>query len=76
MKHSDLNYTRTDEVREGREKRVFEEARRLIQTKNVENCGFEVGNHAEYIVDLARALAYNTQERMLLIQLLQFSVQP
>ena len=76
VKHSDLNYTRTDEVREGREKRVFEEARRLIQTKNVENCGFEVGNHAEYIVDLARALAYNTQERMLLIQLLQFSVQP
>lgn len=67
VKHSDLNYTRTDEVREGREKRVFEEARRLIQTKNVENCGFEVGNHAEYIVDLARALAYNTQERMLLI---------
>ncbi|WP_273401443.1 6-phospho-alpha-glucosidase [Traorella massiliensis] len=65
--HSNPKYTRTDEVIEGREKRVFDEAIRLIKTGDVAHCKFKAGNHASFIIDLARALSYNTHERMLLI---------
>ena len=67
--HSNPKYTRTDEVIEGREKRVFDEAIRLIKTGDVAHCKFKAGNHASFIIDLARALSYNTHERMLLIVL-------
>ena len=65
--HSNPDYTRANEVMDGREKEIFEEARRLIETKDVAGCRFSIGHHADFIVDLARAIAYNTQERMLLI---------
>ena len=67
VKHSDINYTRTDEVINHREKQVFEEARKLIETKDVANSKFHIGHHADFIVDLARAIGFNTKERMLLI---------
>ena len=67
VKHSDPNYTRANEVMDGREKEVFDEAKRLVETKDVEHCGFVAGHHADFIVDLARAIAYNTKEKMLLI---------
>ena len=64
---SNKEFTRADEVIAGREKKVFEEARRIIETKSVEDTSWEIDEHASYIVDLARAIAYNTQEKMLLI---------
>lgn len=65
--HSNPEYTRANEVIDGREKEVFDQAKRLIETKDVANCGFAIGAHASFIIDLARAIAYNTKERMLLI---------
>lgn len=67
VRHSNPEYTRANEVMDGREKEIFEEARRLVETKDVANCKFAVSHHADYIVDLARAIGYNTKERMLLI---------
>lgn len=67
VKHSDPNYTRANEVIDGREKQTFESARELIKTHDVEHSHFHIGHHADFIVDLARAIAYNTKERMLLI---------
>lgn len=60
-------YTRANEVMDGREKEVFGEAQRVIEAGTAENTKFKTDDHASYIVDLARSLAYNTRERMLLI---------
>ncbi len=65
--HTDPKHTRTDEVREGREKRVFGTARDIIAKGTAEGFGLKPDEHSEYIVDLARALAENTQERFMLI---------
>ncbi|MFX3625075.1 MAG: 6-phospho-alpha-glucosidase [Ectobacillus sp.] len=67
VEHSDPNYTRANEVMNGREKFVFTECRKVIENQSTEGCQLHIDEHASYIVDLARAIAYNTHERMLLI---------
>ncbi|QKE74509.1 6-phospho-alpha-glucosidase [Arthrobacter citreus] len=64
---SNPEYTRANEVIAGREKEVFSMARTIIANETSENCEFEMGAHATFVVDLARAIAFNTHERMLLI---------
>ena len=65
--HTDPNHTRTDEVREGREKRVFTTARNIAEKGTARGFNLKPDTHAEYIVDLARALAENTREHFTLI---------
>jgi maltose-6'-phosphate glucosidase len=67
VEHSNKEYTRANEVMDGREKFVFGECRKVIKNQSTQGCNLEIDEHASYIVDLARAIAYNTQERMLLI---------
>ena len=65
--HTDPKHTRTDEVREGREKRVFGTAREIVRRNTAEGFGLKPDEHSEYIVDLASALAENAKERFMLI---------
>ncbi len=65
--HTDPNYTRANQVMDGREKEVFSAARAIIENGTAKDCAFMKDDHASYIVDLARALAFNTKEKMLLI---------
>ncbi len=65
--HSDPNYTRANQVMDGREKRVFGECSRIAEVGTAKDTTLEIGIHASFIVDLATALAFNTHERMLLI---------
>ena len=67
VNHSNPNHTRANEVMEGREKFVFGECRAIAEKGTAEGSKLHVDDHASYIVDLARAIAYNTKERMLLI---------
>ena len=67
VEHTDPNYTRANEVMDGREKEVFGTCRKIIETGTSVGAGFEADVHATYIVDLAVALAENTMERFLLI---------
>jgi len=67
VEHSNKEYTRANEVMDGREKFVFGECAKVVEKGTAEGCGLHVDEHASYIVDLARAIAYNTKERMLLI---------
>ncbi|WP_265459838.1 6-phospho-alpha-glucosidase [Enterococcus sp. HY326] len=67
VEHSNKEYTRANEVMDSREKEVFETAAEIIKNGTAEGYEFHAGAHASFIVDLARAIAYNTQERMLLI---------
>ncbi|SDZ10037.1 maltose-6'-phosphate glucosidase [Evansella caseinilytica] len=65
--HSNPAYTRANEVMDGREKFVFSECQTIIDTGTARGTALHIDEHASYIVDLAKAIAYNTQERMLLI---------
>ena len=67
VEHSNPNYTRANEVIDGREKHVFDACRRIIEKGSAKDSGFEADAHATYIVDLACAIAMNTLERFLLI---------
>lgn len=60
-------YTRANEVMEGREKNVFDHARQIIANGSAEGIAFDIDAHATFIVDLARAIAFNTHERMVMI---------
>lgn len=65
--HTDPNYTRANQVIDGREKRVFGECAKIEEKGTAKDTKLEIGIHALFIVDLATALAFNTHERMLLI---------
>ena len=65
--NTDPNHTRTDEVREGREKMVFGTCRDVIAKGTSKGQGFSPDAHSGYIIDLACALAENTKDRFLLI---------
>lgn len=65
MEHPE--YTRANEVMDGREKKVFDHAKKIIENNSADKIGFDIDSHATFIVDLARAIAFNTQERMVMI---------
>jgi len=67
VEHSNPSMTRANEVMNHREKNVFAECKRIAEAGTAEGTSIEAGEHAEFIVQLAGALAYNTYERMLLI---------
>ena len=50
-----------------RKKNVFDHARRIIANQSAEGIAFDIDAHATFIVDLARAIAFNTHERMVMI---------
>ena len=64
---ADEEYTRANEVMDGREKEVFGAAQEIIEKGTGKDNNFSIDSHASFIVDLARAIAFNTGERMLLI---------
>lgn len=65
--HSNPERTRANEVMEHREKNVFDSCNAIIKAGKASAGELEIDEHASYIVDLATAIAFNTQERMLLI---------
>lgn len=60
-------HTRANEVMENREKTVFSLCNQVVSAGTAAQTPLEIDDHASYIVDLARSIAYNTRERMLLI---------
>lgn len=64
-------YTRANEVMDGNEKETYECLEKVIALGKIRGTEYEltadVGCHAEYIVDLAAALANNTKEIFLII---------
>lgn len=67
VEHSNPDYTRANEVMNGREKRIFGAAKAIVEAGTAVNGGFEIDVHASFIVDLACAIAFNTHEIMLCI---------
>lgn len=65
--HADVNYTRANEIMDRREKETFAECARIVEKNTAQGTWFTSSEHAQFIVDLAAALAFNTRERFLLI---------
>lgn len=65
------DYTRANEVMDGNEKETYEKLEKVNALGKIRGTEYEltenVGCHAEYIVDLATALANNTNEIFLII---------
>lgn len=65
--NSNPDHTRSNEVMEGREKFIFTECQAIIDKGTAKDTNLTIDEHASYIVDLAKAIAFNTKERMLMI---------
>ncbi|HBO22399.1 MAG TPA: 6-phospho-alpha-glucosidase [Providencia sp.] len=66
VEHQNPEYTRANEVMDGREKRLFEAARVYKETGILPDA-FHVGVHGSFIVDVACSLAFNLRQRHLVI---------
>ena len=68
---SDPNYTRANEVMDGKEKHCYEMMEEVIKLGKLKGTEYEIkpgrGVHASYIVDLACAIINNTNEIFLII---------
>ncbi len=66
--HLDPNFTRADEVMAGREKRVFTECEEVIKAGKLGDRFDAISDaHAEMMIKVAEAIAYNKNDRHILI---------
>lgn len=67
VESADPNHTRANEVKEHREKNVFDECIRIVKNGTAVDTNIKSSEHAEFVVQLAGSIAFNRYERMLLI---------
>ena len=68
VSHLDPNYTRANEVMNGREKRIFEECKRVAEVGTSEGSVLVHNDaHSEFIIELAESIAYNKQRIYIVI---------
>ena len=68
VSHLDPNFTRADEVMAGREKRVFTECAEVIKEGKLGDKFHAISDaHAEMMIKVAEAIAYNKNDRHILI---------
>ncbi|MGN1343711.1 MAG: 6-phospho-alpha-glucosidase, partial [Traorella sp.] len=62
VQKSNPNYTRANEVIDGREKMVFGICQDIVNKQTTKGYELYIGDHASFIIDLACALSYNTHD--------------
>jgi maltose-6'-phosphate glucosidase len=68
VSHLNPDYTRANEVMEGREKRVFEECRRVAKAGTVEGSVMVHNDaHSEFMIEVAESIAYNLKKIYIVI---------
>jgi maltose-6'-phosphate glucosidase len=68
VSHLDPNYTRANEVMNGREKRIFEECKGVAEVGTSEGSVLVHNDaHSEFIIELAESIAYNKQRIYIVI---------
>lgn len=67
VKDANKNYTRANEVMDGREKRIFDTVDQYLATGEIDMTPFFTGVHGEFIVEVAMSLAYNMRRRHLVM---------
>ncbi|MDP9751980.1 6-phospho-alpha-glucosidase [Thermoanaerobacter pentosaceus] len=62
------NYTRANEVMDGREKRIFDECRRVIERGTVKGAQiFHNDAHSDFIIEVAESIAFNKARNFIVI---------
>ena len=56
--HDDPSFTRGDYVMQGREKRIYDQCRRVIAEGSAKDSSLHAGVHGNYIVDIAHATLF------------------
>ncbi|WED25749.1 6-phospho-alpha-glucosidase [Vibrio sp. DW001] len=64
---SNPEYTRANQVMDGREANVFNAAKVALAEGSLKNTDLRLGVHGEFIVDVARSIAMNEKNRFLII---------
>lgn len=67
VENSNKDHTRANEVMEGREKKLFDAVDKYLETGVLDESAFYVGVHGEFIVNVAKSLAFNLRDRFLVI---------
>lgn len=66
--HLNPEYTRANEVMDGREKRIFEECERVVEAGTAKNSTFVHNDaHSEFMIEVAESIAYNIQKIYIVI---------
>lgn len=65
VKKSNPNYTRANEVMDGRRKRTFDDCRAVIAANSIKGLEHTADAHGDFIVDQAVAIANDTNERFM-----------
>lgn len=65
VKKSNPNYTRANQVMDGRRKRIFEECNAVVGANSMKGFEHSLDAHGDFIVDQAVAIANDTNERFM-----------
>lgn len=67
VEESDINYTRANQIMDGRLKKIKETVKEIKDNPNLNRIDYESDSHGQYIVDIATSLLYNKNDRFMLI---------
>ncbi|NVF11812.1 6-phospho-alpha-glucosidase [Anaerococcus sp. AGMB00486] len=67
VEESDINYTRANQIMDGRLKKIKDTVKEIKNNPNLDSIDYESDSHGQYIVDIATSLLYNKNNRFILI---------
>lgn len=67
LQQSDFNYTRANQIMDGRLKKIDETVKQIKNAENLEEIDYESNEHGKYIVDIAASVLNNKNDRFMLI---------
>lgn len=67
VSQADENYTRANQIMDGRLAQIKETVNNIQNNENLEEIDYESSGHGQYIVDIAASILYNKNDRFMLI---------
>lgn len=67
VEQADPNYTRANQIMDGRLKQIDETVKNIENGENLESIRYESSGHGQYIVDIAASILHNKNDRFMLI---------
>lgn len=64
---TDPDYTRANQIMDGRLKQIDETVKNIENSENLESINYESSGHGQYIVDIAASILHNKNNRFMLI---------
>lgn len=68
VEKEDPNYTRANQIMDGRLKKIKETVKEIKENKNLESIDYEGSQHGQYIVDIAASILHDKNDRFMLIK--------